>query len=234
MIFLGLDGEGRARFAAPLDPDRQDMGGDGRTKWIDLRSLAVQALLDAADLSLLAQARSLICWHREHRFCAGCGEKTGPSPAGTKRVCPRCSREHFPRVDPVIIMMVRHGNDFLLGRQARFAPGVYSALAGFVEPGESLGEAARREILEETGVEISAFRYHSSQPWPFPSTLMIGGFGEASTTALRIDYSELEDARWFSLDELKHMLAGTHPEGLLAPSEISIARQLMKSVAAGA
>jgi NAD+ diphosphatase len=149
---------------------------------IDLRSLAVQGLLAPGDLNLLAQGRALLNWHQRHRFCANCGQRTTLADAGYRRHCEACGASHFPRTDPVVIVAVVRNGRCLLGRQPHFLPGVYSTLAGFVEPGESLEEAARREIQEESGIRVGPIRYHASQPWPFPASLMIGLIGEAETT----------------------------------------------------
>ena len=170
-IFLGLDGEGRGIFAGeaatPFDEAR------------DLRSLAIEGRLEPSDLATLAQARSLLHWHQRHRFCANCGHETEMRDGGYRRHCPLCLADHFPRTDPVVIMVVRNGDNFLLGRQASWATGRYSALAGFMEPGETIEEAARREVLEESGIRVGSIAYVASQPWPFPSSLMIGLMGEA-------------------------------------------------------
>ncbi|MDQ0325164.1 NAD+ diphosphatase [Rhodopseudomonas julia] len=198
---------------------------------IDLRSLAVQGLLSADNLGALAQARSLLAWHQNHRFCARCGSETEMRAGGVKRHCPSCEREHFPRTDPVVIMLVidsaQNHEACLLGRQHRFQPGMYSALAGFLEPGETIEAAVRREIAEEAGIRTGHVRYHSSQPWPFVSSLMIGCHAEAASNEITRDESELEDCRWFTREEVRRMLAGTHPDGLTAPPEMAIAHRLI-------
>ncbi len=236
MILLGTSADGIAHFACKLktgDDDAPPGELDERGKYIDLRSLAVQGLLDRVELSMLAEARSLSAWHERHRFCANCGAPSEPTDGGYKRVCPTCGAEHFPRTDPVAIMLVHHGRDILLGRQRHFPPGSYSALAGFVEPGESIEEAARREIFEESGVRVGLITYHSSQPWPFPSNLMIGLFGEALGRELDVDFEELEDCRWFTEAEAEAMVQRTHEDGLITPPDISIAYQLIRSFLAG-
>lgn len=232
LLFLGSDENGAPHFACRLALDAEGMASaslNERGSFIDLRSLAVQGLLPGDQLGLLAHARSLSGWHARHMFCANCGEKTEPADAGYKRICASCSAEHFPRTDPVAIMVVHHGTDCLLGRQPHFPPGSYSALAGFIEQGESIEEAARREIFEESGVRVGRITYHSSQPWPFLSNLMIGLTGEALDRTLDIDYDEIEDARWFSREEALSMLERTHPDGLVTPPSISIAHQMIKS-----
>jgi NAD+ diphosphatase len=155
------------------------------------------------------------------------------SSAGWKRECAACKAQHFPRTDPVVIMLATRGERCLLGRQARFAPGMYSALAGFLEPGETIEEAVRREVMEEAGVRVGRVTYMASQPWPFPATLMIGCLAEALTDEIIVDYSELEDARWFSRAEVQEMVGGAPengaPNGLGAPQPIAIARSLMRA-----
>lgn len=196
-------------------------------KAVDLRSLAVQGLLPGSHLGLLALARSLLHWHGAHGFCARCGGASRMSMGGFRRDCPGCGAQHFPRTDPVSIMLVTRGESCLLGRQPRFPPGVYSCLAGFIEPGETIEEAVRREVLEEAGIAVGAVRYVSSQPWPFPSSLMIGCEGEAVSETITRDENELEDCRWFAREEVRAMLAGSHPEGLSAPPPVAIANRLM-------
>lgn len=232
VTLLGMTEEGAARFACKLRLDGEGQAPDEMAacgKFIDLRSLAVQGLIDRTELGMLAEARSLAAWHERHGFCANCGAPSVPSDGGHKRVCPACKAEHFPRTDPVAIMLVHHDGHLLLGRQSRFAEGIYSCLAGFVEPGESIEEAARREIFEESGVRVGPIEYHSSQPWPFPSNLMIGLMGEALGRDLNVDYDELEDARWFPLAEVATMQARGHPDGLATPPDISIAHQLIRA-----
>ena len=200
---------------------------------LDLRSLAVQGLLAPPLLGLMAQAKSLLHWPSRHRFCAQCGGLTELAAAGWKRICPACSAQHFPRTDPVAIMLVVDGEHCLLGRQARFNPGMYSALAGFIEPGETIEAAVRREIFEEAGVRVGAVAYHASQPWPFPATLMIGCFGQALSRELVVDHSELEDARWFTRSEVQAMFAGRHPQAFVTPAPIAIAWHLLRTFAEG-
>jgi NAD+ diphosphatase len=216
---LGIDAGGTAWFAGR---------SDGTENLRDLRGLAVEGLLPAHELALLAQARSIVHWHERHGFCANCGAATEVKDAGYRRQCPACSAEHFPRTDPVVIMTVRHGDSILLGRQSSWQAGVYSTLAGFMEPGETIEAAAAREVLEESGISSHAYRYVASQPWPFPSSLMIGLIGEALDRDIRIDGRELEDARWFGRAEVEDMLNGTHETGLRAPPPMAIAHLLMR------
>ena len=204
-------------------PGREDLA------LIDLRSLAAKALLPRPTIAMMAQGKSLLFWHAKHRFCSQCGAPSTVSSAGWKRACAACKAQHFPRTDPVVIMLTVHGDRCLLGRQARFAPGMYSALAGFLEPGETIEAAVRREVMEEAGVSVGRVTYMASQPWPFPATLMIGCLAEALTEEVIVDYTELEDARWFTRAEVQEMLGGEHENGLGAPQPIAIARSLMRA-----
>jgi NAD+ diphosphatase len=224
-VMLGVDG-GVCHFAVDADGGHAEFAG----KFIDARTIAPQ--LPAGEAAIMAQARSLIDWHRRHRFCAACGKPSRPDQGGYVRRCSdgACNAEHFPRTDPVTIMLVAHGNDLLLGRQGRFLPGVYSALAGFVEPGESIEEAVRREVAEEAGITVGEVRYLASQPWPFPSSLMIGCIGTALDREITRDGAELEDARWFSRDEVAAMAArsGDLEASPRLPAPMSIAYQLAR------
>lgn len=218
-IFLGEDPQGALWFAASADGD-QDL--------VSLRSVMLEGRVSREMLAMLAQARSLVHWHESHGFCAACGAASEISDLGYRRHCPACGRDHFPRTDPVVIMAVRHGDKFLLGRQSSWQAGMYSTLAGFVEPGETLEEAVAREVHEEAGIAISKASYVASQPWPFPASLMIGMIAEAVDDAITIDGTELEDARWFSRDELRLMLAHKHPDGLYASHPYAIAHHIVK------
>ncbi len=200
---------------------------------VDLRSLAMTGGVPEAELGLLAQARSLLTWHATHGFCARCGAATRLTCAGARRDCDACGAQHFPRTDPVVIMLVSSGDSCLLGRQRQYPQGSYSCLAGFVEPGETIEAAVVRETLEEAGVHVGAVRYLRSQPWPFTSQLMIGCAAEAVSPDLHVDLDELEDARWFPRDEVRAMLAGTHPNGLVVPPPVAIAHHLIRDFAAG-
>jgi NAD+ diphosphatase len=195
---------------------------------LDLRSIAVEGAVPPDELGILAEAKALLSWHARHRFCANCGAPTEASCAGFRRDCAACGAQHFPRTDPVAIMLVARGERCLLARQSRFAPGMYSCLAGFIEPGETIEDAVRRETLEESGVRVGAVRYVASQPWPFPANLMVGCFGEALTEEIILDRDELEDGRWFSRDEVALMLDGRHPEGLRGPVRMAIAHHLIR------
>jgi NAD+ diphosphatase len=228
---LGQDASG-ALVATLLDAPAPESGeGDTGLVSLDLRSLAVQGLLPAPQLGVMAQAKSLLHWHARHRFCANCGTPTQSAEAGWKRICPACSAQHFPRTDPVVIMLVIDGERCLVGRQPRFNPGMYSALAGFIEPGETVEAAVRREVAEEAGIAVGAVAYHASQPWPFPASLMIGCFGHALSRDIVVDVTELEDARWITRAEVRAMFAGAHADGLVPPAPIAIAHHLMRAFA---
>ena len=195
----------------------------------DLRSIAVQGLVTADDLAPIAEAKALLHWHARHRCCANCGAATQSVHGGWRRDCPRCQAQHFPRTDPVVIMLEIHGEDCLLGRQSRFPAGMWSCLAGFVEPGESIEEAARRETREESGVSCGRVRYFASQPWPFPSSLMVGCHAEAISRDIAVDRAELEEARWFHREEVATMLLRRHPEGFTTPPPVAIAHHIIRA-----
>jgi NAD+ diphosphatase len=195
----------------------------------DLRSLATGALTAPEHLPALAEAKSLLGWHSRHRFCPNCGAPTRLIEAGWRRDCAVCGAQHFPRTDPVVIMLAIHGERCLLGRQPRFAKGMWSCLAGFVEPGETIEDAVRRETLEEAGIVCGRVAYFASQPWPFPMSLMIGCHAQALTTELKVDRSELEDARWFARDEVVAMVLRQHPDGLTAAHPFAIAQHIIRA-----
>lgn len=219
-VYLGEDNHGHSWYARQVE--RSDA-------FKPLRALMVENVLAPEMLSILAQARSVLHWHEAHGFCARCGSKTLMSDGGYRRHCQSCGADHFPRTDPVVIMAIRHGKKLLLGRQSSWPPGMYSALAGFMEPGETIEAAVRREVLEEAGIKVGAITYAASQPWPFPTSLMIGMIGEAETFEIIVDPVELEDARWFSVAEVETMMNGTHGENLTASHPYAIAHHLIKS-----
>ena len=229
-VLLNLDDQNHATFVVQLPPEAENSIVSENIKLIELRSLAMQSCLPHGQVGMLAQARSLLQWHEFHKFCANCGEKTKAKDAGYQRKCPSCERQHFPRVDPVVIMLVRHEDNFLMGRGVHFPDGHFSALAGFVEPGETLEDATRRETFEETGVKVGKVEYMMSQPWPFPSTLMIGMLAHAVSTNIVLDKQELEEARWFGFDEIGQMMNHSHPKQLSLPPTMSIAYQMMKQI----
>ena len=176
----------------------------------DLR--AIMALLTPREAELAAMAKALMEWHRSHRFCAACGKPSAASHAGWQRSCPACAASHFPRTDPVVIMLITRDNSLLIGRNAAWPAGMFSLLAGFIEPGETIEAAVRREVFEEAGVRVGAVSYLASQPWPFPASLMIGCRGEATSDAITVDPAELEAARWISREEMARAMAGVHPD----------------------
>lgn len=228
IVLLGWDGTGPV-LALPSDATPPEP-----IQALELRATYSQALLPPATMGMLAQGAALLNWHRTHGFCARCGSPSEMRGGGVKRVCPNCGTEHFPRTDPVAIMLAVLPDDrCLMGRGRHFAPGMYSCLAGFIEPGETVEAAVRRETLEESGVPLGRVVYHASQPWPFAHSLMIGCLGEALSEEIRRDEAELEDCRWFARDEVLAMLAGTHPEGLRVPPEGAIATHLIRAWAGG-
>ena len=227
-ILLGRTRERAARLAVPclLQPDNlpEDY------KAIDGRSVYRQFLLDEETLGAYAQANSLVQWGRTNRHCGRCGHAMKPEAGGYRRKCPHCEHTTFPRTDPVVIMLVvdEANNRCLMGRSPHFPEGMYSCLAGFVEPGETMEDAVRRETLEESGIEVGRVRYHASQPWPMPHSLMIGVIAEAVTTEIGYDTRELEDCRWFSVEQTEAMLASSLGETGKAPPPGAIAHRLMR------
>ena len=216
-LFLGLDGDA-PRFSTLPDGDVP----------VNARAhFGLLSLLDAADAPTFAAALSLANWHRRHGFCSVCGAATAPNRGGWSRHCAVCGADHYPRVDPVVIMLATHADKLLLGRQPQYPPGRYSALAGFVESGETIEAAVARELFEEAGIRVANVRYIASQPWPFPSSLMIGASAEALGDALTIDTNELDDARWFTRAEIADALAGAPDATFLPPPPSAIARTLL-------
>lgn len=226
-VFLGIDDNGPL-FAAELKALPDDLSMEAH----HLRALAISGTLPAQELGAVAQGRSVLGWHMRHRFCANCGAPTNIASAGMRRDCPSCGAHHFPRTDPVVIMLAvdAERDRCVLGRQTRFPPGVYSCLAGFMEPGETIEAAVRREIYEEAGITTRRVTYHASQPWPFPSSLMIGCVAEAVSFDIDPHDQELEDVRWFSRADVIQMLAGTH-DTYATPPEIAIAHHILKAFA---
>ncbi len=224
-VFLGKDGD-TGYFAQdisawqPDDPTgqvdtfldasvQQHPGLSGHHGFRELRGLL--AALTPREAELAATARALLTWHANHGFCAKCGAASGATQAGWQRACPACEAQHFPRTDPVVIMLVTHGNRLLLGRSPGWPDGMYSCLAGFIEPGETIEAAVRRETFEETGVATGAVRYLASQPWPFPASLMIGCHAEAVSDTITLDPAELEHACWVTREDMVTVMAGEHP-----------------------
>lgn len=228
-VFLGLT-DGTPRFGLGLDSKDVELHKTrDDLKLTDLRTIAVHGLVDARHLPPLAEAKALLGWHARHRFCPNCGAPTRVVQAGWRRDCPSCKVQHFPRTDPVAIMLPISRERCVLGRSPRFAPTMYSCLAGFIEPGETIEDAVRREVLEETGIVCGRVKYFTSQPWPFPMSLMIGCHAEALSEQIVVDRSELEDARWFDREELALMLLRQHPHGLTATLPHAIAHHIIRS-----
>jgi NAD+ diphosphatase len=226
ILFLGIDPAGAAHFAVPI-PDDAPLADIGRFE--ELRSIGPRLARD--DIASLGAAKAIFEWHAKNGFCANCGGVTMIVEAGWKRECPLCGSEHFPRVDPVCIMLPAHGERCLLGRQRTWPRGMHSALAGFIEPGEAIEEAVARETLEEAGLRVREVIFHSTQPWPFPHSLMIGVICHVENDDVTIDPHELETARWFTREEAKLLIAGKHPDAF-CPPPFAIAHQLLKSWAA--
>lgn len=226
---LGLNAKGHGEFALGIAP-REEFPDE--VKAIDLRSIARGGLLTGQEVGAIAQARSLVSWHHNNPFCAKCGARTEIIQAGYARRCTSCDTTHFPRTDPVSIMLAVDGDRCLLGRSPHFPENMVSALAGFIEVGETIEEAVRREILEEAGIRCGRVRYHSSQTWPFPSSLMIGCYAQAETTDIKLD-EELDLCRWFTREETRAILANNHQNGFWAPPSTAIAHQLMRSFVEG-
>ncbi|WP_420569335.1 NAD(+) diphosphatase [Thalassovita sp.] len=242
-IFLGLEGDD-AVFAHdisgwdPGDVDQAQLNSfldrseqhhpsvPENVLFSELRGIMTR--LTARDAELAATARSLFSWHRSHRFCAMCGAESEMAMAGWQRDCSSCGGHHFPRTDPVVIMLITHGNDVLMGRSPGWPEGMYSLLAGFVEPGETLEAAVRREVFEESGVTVGPVGYLASQPWAFPSSLMFGCMGTATSRDIKIDPNEIEDARWFSREEIMLAFAGQHQQ-LMPARKGAIAQFLLRN-----
>ena len=224
-ILLGLEND-CAFFALALSEEDRPPGILTQLgTFQDLRQSA--PLLTPGNASLVAYARAIVYWHSRHRFCGDCGSPTTVREAGHMRECtnPDCAQRHFPRTDPAIIVLVTHQDRCLLGRKPSWPPGMYSTIAGFVEPGECIEHAVQREVREETGIEVAGMHYQSSQPWPFPSSLMLGFRADASSTAIHVGQDELEDALWISRDELyDRLVSGT----IRLPTDISISRRLIE------
>ncbi len=228
-IFLGLL-DHAPRFAMGLEP-RAAAALKERPEFLvtDLRSIAVQGLVEPDHLPPIAEAKAVLHWHARHRFCPACGDPTRPVHGGWRRDCAGCDTQHFPRTDPVAIMLAVDGDNCLLGRSPRFAPTMWSCLAGFVEPGESIEDAVRRETREEAGIVCGRVVYFASQAWPFPTSLMIGCHAEAKTREIVVDRSELEDARWFNKSEVESMLMRKHANGLTTPPPVAIAHHIIRA-----
>ncbi|MEZ5953060.1 MAG: NAD(+) diphosphatase [Hyphomonas sp.] len=229
-LFLGEDSAGAPVFAMNL-PDRFDLDSSliaGAGEFRDFRAAA--AVIPPMDANCASTARSIFLWHESHRFCSKCGSQSAMVEAGWKRQCPTCGAEHFPRTDPVAIMLAVKDDRALIGRQKMWPPGFHSCLAGFCEPGETIEQAAARELFEEAGVKSDAAsaEYIACQPWPFPSSLMVGLILEAESFDISVDTKELESARWVTREEMVSILEGTH-ESIFAPPPMAIAHHIMKA-----
>ena len=232
-VFLGFSGEAPC-FAADVSGLDEEAArtrfGEG-AKFIDLRSICGE--LCPAGASVAATAKGLLGWHRTHRFCSRCGVASGMENGGWRRRCPNCQGLHFPRTDPVVIMLILRGDEVLIGRQSTFPPGTYSLLAGFMEPGETIEDAVRRETFEETRIRVGRVGYLGCQPWPFPASLMLGCIGEALTSEITRDPAELEDARWVDMGSMHRILKGEHAE-INPPRKDAIARAILTDWVNGA
>jgi NAD+ diphosphatase len=222
-VFLGLDGT-QSLFAVDLPGESEPFLGEGA--FHDMRASAF--VLPARDTAIAGQAKALLDWHKRHGFCPNCGHATEMQDGGYRRLCPACSAEHFPRTDPVVIMLPILGNECLVGRSPRFPPLLHSAFAGFIEPGESMEEAVRRELREEVNLQVGAVNYHASQPWPFPSSLMLGCYAQAFSRDFQIDGHEIEAARWLTKDEVRERLADKIQDDTKLPATIAIAHYLIR------
>ena len=225
-ILLGADSLGPV-LAATSGIDHESPPAGLRA--LEIRPIYVNNLIDEASLGAVAQASALLNWHRTHRHCSRCGGETTMHIGGYKRVCRNCAAEHFPRTDPVAIMLAVTRTHCLLGRSPHFPQGMYSALAGFIEPGETIEAAVRRETFEESGIRLGRVVYHASQPWPFPMSLMIGCFGEALNEDVVFDGKELQDCRWFSREDTLAILVGNHRDGVTCPPRAAIANHLIRA-----
>jgi NAD+ diphosphatase len=229
VAFLGLL-DGAPRFAVALAPTAiATLQARSDIELVDLRSIAIRGLLENDHLAALAEGKALLNWHARHRFCPNCGAATRSVQGGWRRDCPSCRALHFPRTDPVVIMLAIADERCVLGRSHRFQSGMWSCLAGFVEPGETVEDAVRRETHEEAGIVCGRVAYFASQPWPFPMSLMIGCYAQARSREIVVDRTELDDARWFERDEVAQMLLGRHPDGLTAPLPHAIAHHIMRA-----
>ncbi|WP_299948212.1 NAD(+) diphosphatase [uncultured Ruegeria sp.] len=242
-VFLGRSDDGSPLFAMDISDwaaEGLDLSGVGdfvdRSEqqhpdlpegYVFAELRRIMARLSPRDAELAAAAKAVISWHETHRFCARCGARSEITQGGWQRSCPSCGGQHFPRTDPVVIMLITHKNSVLMGRSPGWPEGMYSLLAGFVEPGETLEAAVRREVLEEAGVPVGAVQYLASQPWPFPASLMIGCAGVALSRDIQIDPIEIEDAMWVTRTEMMQAFAGDHPK-LLPARKGAIAHFLLQ------
>jgi len=232
-IFLGLDGD-RAVFALDIsaaENPAQEGPPAGLGFFRDAR--AAGQMVSIKEAAIIAQAKALIDWHQRHGFCPKCGAPTRVMDAGYRRLCDKCNSEHFPRVDPVVIMLAIDGDACLVGRGKLFPQGMFSALAGFIEPGETIEEAVRRELMEEASVKVGEVSYCATQPCPFPSSLMIGCFAKATSREVKVDQSELAEVRWIERKVARELIEGKRVDGIMVPPSIAIAHHLIKAFALG-
>ena len=238
--FLGLAANGAPHFAITISEHRAIAmpGGPFVVRpYVDLHTLAVQGQLTPEELSIAGAARALAEWHANCRHCGHCGAATDPKDGGWRRKCFGCGKDFFPRTDPVVIMLVTHGNKCLISHEPRFKDydvRLFSTLAGFLEPGEDIEHAVRREVKEEVGLDVGAVRYQESQPWPFPHSLMIGCRAEATSADLTLDPNEIAEARWIDRAELRQIMDKQHPEKIVAPGKHAIAYKLLMAFLDGA
>jgi NAD+ diphosphatase len=223
-VFLGLEGD-TAYFARDVSAMAAEHFAE---RGVFSEARPALALLGPEDAAILGQAKALIDWHKRHGFCANCGRPTSLEDAGYKRRCISCGSDHFPRTDPAVIMLVTHGETCLLGHNRRFAEKFFSTLAGFVEPGETIEDAVRREVFEESGVRVGNVTYYASQPWPFPASLMIGCFAESLSQDITIDGDEILEAAWFARDHVRALIAG-EADDILLPRREAIAFHLLRA-----
>jgi NAD+ diphosphatase len=232
-IFLGLDGD-RALFALDISEAADPRKGGPLARLGSFRDARTAAqMVSIKHAAIIAQAKAMIDWHQRHGFCPRCGAPTKLMDAGYRRLCGKCNAEHFPRVDPVVIMLATHGDACLVGRGKQFPGGMFSALAGFVEPGETIEEAVRRELMEEASVKVGEVTYYATQPWPFPSSLMIGCFAKADSRDVKADENELAEVRWLERPLARDLIAGKRIDGIGVPPPIAIAHHLIKAWALG-
>jgi NAD+ diphosphatase len=226
-VFLGLDGA-QPLFAVEIGGETEPMLDGG--SFMEMRAAAF--ILPGRDTAIAGQARALLDWHRRHGFCSNCGHATVFADGGYRRTCPNCGAEHFPRTDPVVIMLPIFGDACLIGHGARFPEKLFSAFAGFVEPGETMEEAVRRELMEEANLKVGAVTYHASQPWPFPSSLMLGCYAQAVSRDFKVDGVEVTEARWLTKAEARRRLADGTLDDMKMPGTIAIAHTLIRDWAA--
>jgi NAD+ diphosphatase len=232
-IFLGLEGE-HAMFALDISAAR-DPASEGPLAGLGhfREPRAAAATLPLKDAAIMGTAKAMIDWHNRHGFCPNCGHASRLTDGGWRRICDACKAEHFPRTDPVVIMLAVHDGACLVGRNKRFPGNFYSALAGFMEPGETIEEAVQRELMEEVNCKVGKVHYHATQPWPFPSSLMIGCIAEAESRDFKPDGEEIADAMWVDRDKAKRLIEGERMADISVPPAVAIAHHLIKAFAEG-